>query len=330
MKIALITPYAEYPGGVESVNKIIMNILTQEGHQVDLVTTDSYDTDCYNKIMLKLIGLPCITAKRFKGVQEHYDLVIANGEFGWGINHDRAINVFHGCYKGFRNSLLRIISIRTYLILTRDILVQRYSAKGKYVVAVSEYIKDILEKDGITVEQVLSNCVDTELFSPTNCAKEEKYLFVGSYNYYAKGFDILEELADNGLTIDCVTNQRPSLLLGWIQNMKNSDLPRLYNKYKILLFPSRFEGMPMVPLEAMACGLPIITSNVGLGPELMKRIPEFVVTSNNSAEYMDKIKIIESDYATYSLRAREYVMAYHSYESYRQKLLEVVAKVANA
>jgi glycosyltransferase involved in cell wall biosynthesis len=42
-----------------------------------------------------------------------------------------------------------------------------------------------------------------------------------------------------------------------------ADLPRLYGKAKILLFPSVNEPFGLVPVEALACGTPVIASNSG-------------------------------------------------------------------
>ncbi len=41
-----------------------------------------------------------------------------------------------------------------------------------------------------------------------------------------------------------------------------------YNRSECLLFPSRYEGFGLPPLEAMACGTPVITSNVSSMPEV--------------------------------------------------------------
>lgn len=47
-----------------------------------------------------------------------------------------------------------------------------------------------------------------------------------------------------------------------------SDLPRLINQAIALVFPSLWEGFGFPVLEAMACGTPVMTSNVGSLPEV--------------------------------------------------------------
>ncbi len=48
-----------------------------------------------------------------------------------------------------------------------------------------------------------------------------------------------------------------------------SDLPKYYNAADIFVFPSRYEGFGLPPLEAMACGCPVIASNVTSLPEVI-------------------------------------------------------------
>jgi glycosyltransferase involved in cell wall biosynthesis len=47
------------------------------------------------------------------------------------------------------------------------------------------------------------------------------------------------------------------------------DLPALYNAADLFVYPSLYEGFGLPPLEAMACGTPVVTSNVSSLPEVV-------------------------------------------------------------
>lgn len=48
----------------------------------------------------------------------------------------------------------------------------------------------------------------------------------------------------------------------------DADLPHLYAGAEFFVYPSLYEGFGLPPLEAMACGTPVITSNVSSLPEV--------------------------------------------------------------
>jgi len=51
--------------------------------------------------------------------------------------------------------------------------------------------------------------------------------------------------------------------------IEDEDLPALYCGAEVFVFPSIYEGFGLPPLEAMACGVPVITSNTSSLPELV-------------------------------------------------------------
>jgi glycosyltransferase involved in cell wall biosynthesis len=53
---------------------------------------------------------------------------------------------------------------------------------------------------------------------------------------------------------------------GWVPE---EDKPALYSGARALVFPSLYEGFGLPPLEALACGTPVITSNRGSLPEIV-------------------------------------------------------------
>lgn len=54
-----------------------------------------------------------------------------------------------------------------------------------------------------------------------------------------------------------------------ISNLSFTQLCELYNGVDCLFFPSSYEGFGFPPLEAMACGTPVVTSNVASIPEVV-------------------------------------------------------------
>ncbi|HEY6042640.1 MAG TPA: glycosyltransferase family 1 protein, partial [Anaerolineae bacterium] len=48
-----------------------------------------------------------------------------------------------------------------------------------------------------------------------------------------------------------------------------ADAPALMNLADVFVFPSLYEGFGLPPLEAMACGIPVICSNASSLPEIM-------------------------------------------------------------
>lgn len=49
----------------------------------------------------------------------------------------------------------------------------------------------------------------------------------------------------------------------------DNDLPSLYSAAEVFVFPSFYEGFGLPPLEAMACGTPVVVSNVASLPEVV-------------------------------------------------------------
>jgi glycosyltransferase involved in cell wall biosynthesis len=69
--------------------------------------------------------------------------------------------------------------------------------------------------------------------------------------------DILEK-------IDCLSARARIRFTGFV---RDEDKPSLYNLARIFVYPSFYEGFGFPPLEAAACGVPVITSNTSSFPE---------------------------------------------------------------
>lgn len=67
-------------------------------------------------------------------------------------------------------------------------------------------------------------------------------------------------------TVEQLDLQRHVVFLGRVQN---GDLVYLYNLARCLAHPAYYEGFGLTPLEAMACGTPVVVSNVSSLPEVV-------------------------------------------------------------
>jgi glycosyltransferase involved in cell wall biosynthesis len=55
----------------------------------------------------------------------------------------------------------------------------------------------------------------------------------------------------------------------FLGDVAEADLPALYSGPTLFVFPSLYEGFGLPPLEAMACGTPVIASNSSSLPEVI-------------------------------------------------------------
>jgi len=122
------------------------------------------------------------------------------------------------------------------------------------------------------VIEIIPNGVD-EFFQPGD-ARGEYILFVGTLEP-RKGIDDLIAAWHS------IPMPRPPLILcgergwgvhvpagievtGWVDRER---LRELYRRARIFVYPSRYEGFGIPPLEAMACGAPVIATRTGAIPD---------------------------------------------------------------
>ncbi|MBL7917117.1 MAG: glycosyltransferase, partial [Bacteroidia bacterium] len=137
----------------------------------------------------------------------------------------------------------------------------------------------------------LYNVVNTTIFSRKEIPKFKKptFLHVSSLVEREKNlqgtFKALQQLQNKGFDFDVIiaggnsesietlkdfqkTIGLNNVTYKGIQNKKS--ISELMNQSHALLLFSHFEGMPVVALEALACGLPVLASSVGALPQLIQ------------------------------------------------------------
>ncbi len=194
------------------------------------------------------------------------------------------------------------------------------------ILSVSEDLKLHIVNLGINENKVIvvPNGVDTEKFKPRgkenardllNLPQDKNIiLFVGALRSI-KGVDYLIEAAkkfvgtntelymvgrDDGLKKSLVKMAQERKIIDFIKfigPVNHEDIPLWISASDILVLPSLSEGRPNVILEALACEVPVVATDVGGIPELMiNGETGYLVPAKNPPELSEKInKLLEDE-----------------------------------
>lgn len=112
------------------------------------------------------------------------------------------------------------------------------------------------------------------------------------------------------------------------EHISEEELPYIYNGAELFVFPSLCEGFGLPPLEAMACGVPVITSNVSSLPEVVGDAA-VLVDPYNVEEIAETIKEVLQDHALRDILSKKGLerAKNFSWEKTAQQTLEVYREV---
>lgn len=169
----------------------------------------------------------------------------------------------------------------------------------------SSYLKNYLT-------HVINNGVDTNVFKPIPSNIKEQYnienkkiiLGVASVWNEGKGLNTFIELAqkikkDYQIVLIGLTKAQiksiPNTILGIEKTSNVYELVKWYSTAELYLNPTLADTYPTVNLEALACGIPVITFNTGGSPESAYAKNNKIVFSNETEELIDKIYKLSRD-----------------------------------
>lgn len=169
------------------------------------------------------------------------------------------------------------------------------------VVFNSPYTKS-LYKNKITANSVMIPLgVDFDKFKPLNEDFSDEYeilpnsiLFIGANNETPKGFDIMTKIIENTNYNFCLVmkdDYQSSNPRVKVFNKINHDmLVKIINSCKMLVCTSRVETLHLSGVEAAACNIPLVTSNVGIYHDLENGLWG---VNTMSFDYLDFIRGID-------------------------------------
>lgn len=207
------------------------------------------------------------------------------------------------------------------------------------VVSCSEWMANLVRNSFLKDKhiRIIHNGVDINKFRimPEIKQKNEKFHIIAISNIWLpyKGiydiFKLREMLTDEyEITIVGLSNdQMKKLPLGihGIQRINDiEDLVKLYNESDVLINPTYADTFPTVNLEALACGIPIITYDTGGSPESVDKKTGVVIEQGNIealANAIRQMKVSPLSSENCRKRAEEYFDKDKCFEKY-MKLYE--------
>lgn len=117
------------------------------------------------------------------------------------------------------------------------------------------------------------------------------------------------------------------LFLGFVPD---ADLPHLYRAARAMIYPSLFEGFGLPPVEAMACGTPVISSTRGALAEVVAS-SALVIDPENPQDMANAMNQIAADASLreyYQNRGLANAQRYH-WSNTAQQVVEVYQKAVN-
>jgi glycosyltransferase involved in cell wall biosynthesis len=120
---------------------------------------------------------------------------------------------------------------------------------------------------------------------------------------------------------------RDIIFPGWIAQ---EDLPAVYSQARAFFYPSNLEAFPIPLTEAMACGVPIITSNVN-GPEEIAGEAAVYVDPGNPAEAARALaRVLEDDDYAGELSAKALARSHRfDWEKCARETLDLLTSLDN-
>jgi glycosyltransferase involved in cell wall biosynthesis len=140
--------------------------------------------------------------------------------------------------------------------------------------------------------KVVFCAVDEKIFKPMRIAKKNQVFYVGSPTVKEDGYDLAEK------AVKLIPQKyRPKLyVVSWKKEngdrLSEKELVTIYNQSLMTLSTSRLETFGLVPLESMACGVPVIATKISGHRETVEDTKTGFLVEFDPNEIAEKIQYL--------------------------------------
>ena len=211
-----------------------------------------------------------------------------------------------------------------------------------YIVVGAEHVKNSFIEQGYNSQKIFVNNYgfNSKFFYPTSSTGEFDIIMVGTWGY-RKGCDLIIKACESkGYKLLHVGNigdlDFPTNIKAKSVGVKEEQaLINYYKKAKVFVLPSREEGLALVQMQAICCGLPLVCSQYTGGRDIKKYCnnPEYIIEIN-SYDVDELCKCIDKALALAKTQKglRNYVgsdLSEISFEGYGRRYNDFLLKIAN-
>lgn len=217
--------------------------------------------------------------------------------------------------------------------------------EADYISIPSTFVKRTFLEKGFDESRLLVNPYGVDLLSFPCVDKPDidnkiKIVFVGSaslrkgIHYLLTAFD---ELDAEKYELTLVGGMSPEIRpyyearrdrVNWVGIKPQSKLFEYYNQADVFVMPSIEEGLAMVQVQAMACGLPLIcTTNTGGEDLLVEGESGFTIPIRSSDAIVEKLDWFyrnRNQCRTMGMSARRRVEEHYTWDDYGKRLLDMM------
>ncbi|MBI4020051.1 MAG: glycosyltransferase family 4 protein [Candidatus Aenigmarchaeota archaeon] len=309
--------------GVENI------VITPEADSGDVDGTQVRRIPAKGRLTLLRQGIDAY--KNISGLKDAIDIIHTHMHGFFYLYHYKGrlgkpmVHTIHGTAFSYKYQPMRQSASRDTLY---SYLFNRYACKSAdaIVTVSSEERENVINSFGVDRYKVnyIPTAVDTARFRPLKMDKDIDVLYVGRFAR-KKAVPVLLKAAASvkkgkSLKICLVGGNKGdddyNSIMGMIRKyglsnveiiaaVNHQKLAEYYNRAKVFVLPSYHEGMPKVLLEAMACGVPVVATNVCGNRDVVDERAGFLVKAGDPQNLAHKIKELLEDDGLRSRMGRE-------------------------
>lgn len=234
-----------------------------------------------------------------------------------------------------------------YSGIIRKFLTEKIVERAFAVTPVSQRLAEAMQQHGLknSYYRLINNVVDVDRFLPVqkgqicarwvhvSCFDEHPKNITGLLSGFAKAHtqnpSLRLTLIGDGIDWKVSKTFAENLNLGndaitFTGLLEGKDLSDELQRHDAFVMFSRFENQPVVIIEAFACGLPVVATDVGSIPEMLANHRGIVVQSENADALADAFIVMSEGKFEFSRTSiRQYAVENYSFSAVGKKINEL-------